>query len=243
MKTEQLRRLWQLAFGDSEEFIGLFFDTAYAPQRCRYLTVGGQITAALYWLDAQCEGQKFAYIYAVATHPDFRGQGLCRKLMEQTHAQLAVEGYAGALLMPAEAGLRKMYAKMGYQDCTSVSEFSCAAGNPVAVRSVDAEEYARQRRHYLPKGGAVQEGETLRYLAAYAALYAGEDFVLAAAENGSRLFGMELLGNRNAAPGILAALGFEEGTFRVPGEEIPFAMFHPLAENAKAPDYFGLAFD
>lgn len=243
MNINQLRRLWQLAFGDSEDFIGLFFDTAFSPERCQYLDVDGQIAAALYWLDAACQGQRFAYIYAVATHPDFRNRGLCRKLMIKTHEVLTQKGYDGALLMPADAGLRRMYTKMGYRDCGTVSEFSCAAGKAVPVRSVGKDEYARLRREYLPEGGVIQEGENLAYLAAFARFYAGDDFVLAAAPIGNQLHGIELLGRRDAAPGILAALGCAEGTFRTPGEEKPFAMFHPLTADAVAPAYFGLAFD
>ena len=66
----ELKQLWHLAFGDGEEFIGLFFQTAYDPEKCLYLTEEGRITAALYWLDCEFQGQKQAYIYAVATHPD-----------------------------------------------------------------------------------------------------------------------------------------------------------------------------
>ncbi len=243
MKTEQLRPLWQLAFGDSAEFIGSFFAAAYAPERCRVIVRDDRVAAALYWLDAEYAGQKFAYIYAVATHPDFRNQGLCRQLMEETHAVLTGQGYSGALLMPAEEGLRQMYGKMGYRECCNVSEFSCKAGAPVPARSVEKDEYARLRRDFLPDGGVIQEGENLDYLATYANFYAGSDFLLAAAPQNGRLHGIELLGNRKAAPGILAALGYGEGTFRTPGEDIPFAMFRPLKENVKSPRYFGLAFD
>ena len=42
----ELTQLWQLAFGDGEEFIDLFFQTAYHPEKCLYLTENGQITAA-----------------------------------------------------------------------------------------------------------------------------------------------------------------------------------------------------
>ena len=243
MAIEQLRALWQLSFGDSDEFIGFFFDTAYAHDRCRMIVRDGRAAAALYWLDAEYAGQKFAYLYAVATHPDFRNQGLCKQLMAQTHAALTQQGYHGALLMPAEEDLRRMYAKMGYRNCCSVSEFSCMAGVPVPVRSVGKEEYALLRREFLPDGGVIQENENLDYLATYAHFYAGSDFLLAAAPQSGQLHGIELLGNPQAAPGILAALGYGEGTFRTPGTEIPFAMFRPLKENAKAPSYFGLAFD
>lgn len=243
MRTEQLRSLWQLAFGDSEEFIHLFFDTAYAPERCQTITIDDQVAAALYWFDTECGGQKFAYIYAVATHPDFRNRGLCRELMERTHALLAEQGYDGALLMPAEAGLRQMYGKMGYRDCCNISAFSCAAGEEIPVRRISKEEYARLRRAFLPLGSVIQEGANLDYLETFARFYAGDHFLLVAAPWKGKLNGIELLGNKAAAPGILRALGFAEGMFRTPGEDIPFAMFRPLKEHAAPPKYFGLAFD
>lgn len=241
--TEQLKSLWALAFGDSEAFIDLFFRTAYAPRRCRFLREESQVVAALYWMDAELAGEKFAYIYGVATHPEHRCKGLCRKLMLRTHEELAEAGYAGAILMPAEAGMRQMYGKMGYRECSSISQFECSAGRAVEIRSVDREEYARLRRALLPEGGLIQEGENLAYLQTYASLYAGEDFLLAAVHEENSLFGMELLGNAGVAPGILGAMGYEKGLFRTPGEGIPFGMSISFRDNVALPSYLGLAFD
>lgn len=241
--TEQLKQLWHLAFGDGEEFIDLFFRTGFSADRCLYLTENGQLTAALYWLDCAYKGQKQAYIYAVATHPDHRGKGLCRNLMDKAHRILTNQGYAAALLRPADEGLRRMYRNMGYRTATLVSEFDCTAGKAVPLRQIGAEEYARLRRQYLPEYGVLQEGASVTYLASYAELYAGEDFLLAGAVYSGTFIGMELLGNRDAAPGILGALGQETGRFRCPGREIPFGMFLPLREDAEEPGYLGLVFD
>ncbi len=241
--TEPLKQLWQLAFGDSAEAVDAFFRTAYAPSRCHSIATEGETAAALYWLDGEYRGQKLAYIYAVATHPDHRGRGLCRTLMAQTHEILAAGGYYGAILHPAEPGLRRMYAGMDYQQCSSVSEFSCAAGSPVSLREVGPEEYTCLRRKFLPENGVLQEGASIAYLHTYARFYAGTDFLLAAAREGALLHGIELLGNRDSAPGILAALNCTAGSFRTPGMELPFAMFHSLRKDAAIPGYLGLAFD
>lgn len=244
MDCRQLKALWQRSFGDSETLIDAFFATAYAPERCQFLQEGTRITAALYWLDTQYAGRTFAYIYGVATHPDYRGRGLCRDLMEKTHEQLRGEHYAGALLVPGTGELRKMYAKMGYRNCTTLSQFSCKAGErPILVREIGAEEYALLRRTYLPQGGVIQEGENLPYLRTLAQCYAGEDFVMAAEMDGEALRVMELLGDSTQAPAIVKALGYETGTFRVPGDGFPFAMYYALQESAPRPTYFGLAFD
>ena len=239
----QLRSLWQLAFGDPEEFIAGFFADAYSPRRCRCGAENGDVAAALYWFDAEFRGQKFAYLYAVATHPDFRNRGLCRALMADTVACLTKRGYDGALLMPQDLNLREMYGRMGFRDCCTLSEFACDAGEAVALRPVSRGEFAALRRKYLPPEGVIQEGANLSYLERYAAFYAGEDFLLAAAPDGNSLTGMELLGNAAAAPGILGALGFPRGNFRTPGTALPGAMFRPLREAAVAPGYFGLVFD
>lgn len=244
MNADALKSLWTLAFGDPVPVIESFFSTAYSPDRCRYLEEAGVVTAALYWLDGEYAGEKYAYIYGVATHPDHRGKGLCRKLMEKTHEDLKRQGYAGALLMPAEPGLRRMYASFGYRECSRISEFTCcAAGKAVPARSITVAEYAAARRVLLPAGGLIQEKENLTYLSTYAQFYAGEGFVMAAIHEKDRIFVPELLGNKDLAPGILKAMGYPQGTFRVPGEDKPFAMYLPLREDAPMPAYLGLAFD
>lgn len=240
-----LRQLWKTAFGDTDEFLDAFFRTGFSPERSRCAVENDSLAGMLYWFDVRCGGQKMAYIYAVATHPGHRGKGVCRGLMTDTQALLQHQGYAGVLLVPQSEGLRKMYASFGYSDCTSVSETFCAAGAaPVPVHSIDREEYARLRRHWLPEGGVVQEGENLTFLETQAAFYSGTDFLLAAQSTPEgALFGTELLGNGGEAPGILRALGYSQGTFRTPGEKVPFAMFLPLIQDAQQPSYFGLAFD
>lgn len=240
----ELAALWQEAFGDTLEFIEGFFCTAFSPSRCRCVTVDGQVVAALYWLDVRYDGQRFAYIYAVATKKSHRGRGICQKLMKDTHAHLAFRGYDGALLVPQTGELRQMYRKMGYQGCTTVSEFTCeAASGPAELHRIDRDEYARLRQAFLPEGGAVQDGESIAYLETMAFFYRGDSFLLAAHREGQVLRCPELLGDTGAAPGILAALNCTSGSFRTPGGEIPFAMFLPLTDGAKAPKYFGLAFD
>lgn len=244
LQIPQLLGLWKSVFGDHGGFWEMFLETAFVPEHCRCITENGQVTAALYWFDVCCHGQKLAYVYAVVTHPEHRNQGLCRKLLDDTHAHLAQQGYSSVLLVPEKPPLRQMYEKLGYRNCTTVSEFSCNAGDsPVSLRAIGPLEYAQLRREFLPAGGVIQKRENLDFLAAQAQFFTGEDFLLAAYVDGDTLHSMELLGPREAAPGIVRALGCMKGNFRTPGKEKPFAMFHPLTEDAAIPEYFGFAFD
>lgn len=240
----RLVKLWKEAFGEFDGFWELFLDTGFLPDHCRCITQNGQPIAGLYWFDCSCGQDTIAYIYAVVTDPVHRGRGLCRKLMSDVHRLLQALGYASVMLVPADEDLRIMYRKMGYEDCTTVSEISCAAGeNAVSPRSVDMEEYGSLRRSFLPETAVLQEGIQLPFLAAQAQLLAGEDFLLAAWREGDVLHGMELLGNAAAAPGILRALGCRVGRFQIPGEDNPFAMIHRLKDSALTPAYFGFSFD
>lgn len=238
MEMDALRTLWTECFGNEGNWIDGFFRTAFDPAHVCCLRRQGRLAAALCWMDATCAGRKLAYLYAIATDPAFRRQGLCRELMRKTHDHLAQQGYAGAILVPGSEGLREMYEKMRYVNCGGIRRFSANAGEPIPIRRLSPEEYTALRREYLPAGGVVQEKGAMEFLASGAELYAGGDFLLAMSED----FGLELLGNAHAAPGILGALALERGSFRAPGEE-PFAMFRSLSGDDWQPGYFGLAFE
>lgn len=237
----ELRALWRQAFGDTDAFLDGFFSHGYAAERCRYLVADGRLAAALYWFDCSCRGKKIAYLYAIATDEHFRHQGMCRRLMAQTHDHLRSLGYAGAILVPGSGQLFDFYEKLGYRTCCCVTEFDCAAGTAVPLAPISRQEYAALRRRYLPDGGVVQEGATLEFLDQFARFYAGDGFVLAASVAGGNAIVHELLGSGDPA-GITAALGANAGHFRTPGNDKPFAMYYPLSESS-APDYFGLALD
>ena len=238
-----LRKLWKIAFGDTDEFLDRFFSLSFSPARCRCIMAEDEVAAAHYWFDCTCAGQKFAYLYAVATHPAHRGKGLCRALMADARELLAAQGYHGLILVPQDAPLIAMYKKLGFTGCTAVTEFTAPAEEPIPMRRLTTAEYSAARQELLPPGGMVQEAENLALLASYAWFFAGQDWIAAVSAEKGKLRCHELLGNPDAAYGITAALGCREGSFRVPGQDLPFAMYLPLTEDCVKPGYFGLALD
>ncbi len=239
-----LRRLWQEAFGDTDAFLDGFFTAGFDRNRHHFIAEKGVPVSALYWFDCELDGQKLAYIYAVATDKNHRGKGFARRLMSETHEILQKQGYAGAILVPGGKELFAMYEKLGYRTVTTVSKLTVRQGStPVQLTQIDAAEYARLRRQYLPEKGVIQEGAALDFLQTYCKFYKGADFLLVASEDNGALRGQELLGNTAAAPGILCTLGYENGTFRIPGRDRNFAMFLPLTANCSTPGYFALALD
>lgn len=238
-----LRRLWEQGFGDTEAYLDAFFRTAFSPDRCRCLFLGGRIAAAHYWLTGHFSGGKVAYIYAVATEKSHRGQGLCRTLMENTHGYLRQRGFTGVVLVPASERLRRYYEKMGYRDFGGIEERTYVAGDTqIPVWEITSEEYGNLRAELLPKDGVEQGRETLAFLATQGKFYAGEGFVLTAIRDGDHVFVPELLGGCANPEALVAALQVTTATVRTAGEK-PFAMYLPLTENGKTPTYFGLALD
>ncbi len=241
----ELRNLWKSAFGDTEQFLDSFAQTAFSPNRCRCVTVDGQVVAALYWFDCTCRGRRVAYLYAIATAEAYRGRGLCRLLMEDTHRHLRELGYAGALLVPGGKELFAFYEKMGYRTCGYIREIHCeASSESVPVKRLGIDQYAALRRQFLPEGGVVQENENLRFLQRQAELYGGEGFLLAARAEGDLLFGTEFLGDVSVASAVVRTLGFAEGRFRTAGGDVPFAMgifWDRPGDEGEC--YLGLAFD
>lgn len=240
-----LRALWREAFGDSEEFLDMFGRIAFAVDCCRCITVGDTVVAALYWFDCSYRGDRIAYLYAIATAKAYRGHGYCTALMEDTHRHLRELGYEGAILVPGSEALFAFYKRHAYHVCSYIGEFDChASTDGLAIRQIDIKEYAKLRRELLPEGGVIQENESLSFLQAQAEFFTGDGFLLAARRKSRILYGVELLGDTAKAPAIVRALRCAEGRFRIPGTDIPFAMYRSLGDLKHAPPtYFGLAFD
>ena len=53
--------------------------------------------------------------------------------MADTHICLQEQGYAGALLVPGDVALRRMYRALGYEDMTKNTRFSCQAGEKISL--------------------------------------------------------------------------------------------------------------
>lgn len=237
-----LRSLWKEAFGDTDSFLNGFFQTGYAPERCRCLYLQDTPVAVLYWFDCLWEEKKLAYIYAVATDKAFRGRGLCSSLMEDTHRHLRACGYAGAILVPGSEKLFSLYAKHGYKCCCPMKKVNAApACTAVLLQRVSAKEYEKRRRRLLPRGGVLQEGPILEYLATFTQLLAGENVLVSISREEDTLYFQEFLGDPSALPGVIAGLGGREGVLRLPGGDTPWAMYLPLDGTQALPSYFGIS--
>ena len=228
-----LRGLFTEAFGD-EDFTDLFFTRGYSRSRCLG-AFDGELLAALHWFDCTLDGEKAAYIYGIAAFQAQRGRGIGSELIRGALDKLQELGYRHILLVPAGESLFGYYERFGFRAVSTIREMQIAAGDALPIRRLTVSEYAAARRNLLPERGLLQEGPCLELLSGYAEFYATPRSI--AAVTGDMVW--ELLGDGADAPGLIAALGLEKATVRMPGPGRPFAM----ALGGAGDIYLGLALD
>lgn len=150
--------LWMQAFGDTREAVAFFFRSF---PRCRsYVTrARGQVVSMVHALERTLTpDHRAAYIYAVATDPAFRGQGLCRRLMAFAEADLKELGFDCCVLRPGSEDLFRFYETLGYETAFFRSHKSFSGGEPVS-----SAEYARLREQVLTVPHTVCDENLLNY--------------------------------------------------------------------------------
>ena len=119
-KIDELKDLWQVSFGDTEEYTDFFFNHFYLPENTITREVEGRIVSAsqFKYFDIICGRQtyKSVYILGVCTHPDHRRKGLSTSIVEQILSEQSQQGIDIAFLIPQEEHLFNFYRKMGFKD-------------------------------------------------------------------------------------------------------------------------------
>ena len=116
-KSEEARRLWQLCFGDSDEFLDRYFDRLYREEDVLLAEDEGTAIGHLQFpqlvLSLGEETLPAGYVVAVCTHPDYRGKGIMRPLLQEALRREKARGDVVSVLLPAEDWLYRYYTSVG----------------------------------------------------------------------------------------------------------------------------------
>lgn len=116
---EKLKTLWKTAFDDGDESLDFFFKNTVSPERVLAVFRGDMPVSALYMLESDViiSGKEYSayYIYAVCTHPDFRGRGLMKSLFNRLFEIAGARDIDYLFLVPEEEYLFEVYKKQGFE--------------------------------------------------------------------------------------------------------------------------------
>lgn len=114
---EQATSLYKTVFHEDGEDFAKTFTDKYFDDCCRYTVCDGKMVAMLYLLDCSVSsGQnRFSayYLYAAATHPDYRGKGLMSSLINSVLEEGKI-----VITRPATKELFAFYEKFGFSVCS-----------------------------------------------------------------------------------------------------------------------------
>ncbi|MDR2834757.1 MAG: GNAT family N-acetyltransferase [Bacteroidales bacterium] len=117
--TENIKSIWKICFGDTDEFINLFFSKKYCPENTLLFLENNLPVSALQILnyDLKFIDKIFPinYICGICTLSEFRNKGIASKLINYSHKVSSEKKIPISILIPANENLIKFYEHFGYQ--------------------------------------------------------------------------------------------------------------------------------
>ncbi len=111
------RKLYNDTFGVAEGFDDRLFDLF--SDCIRYIAEDGQVVSMLFEIPCTLVTQEgeipVCYVFAAATHPNYRGKGYATALVKETCARHSL-----VILRPAEESLVNFYGKMGFKSYNAI---------------------------------------------------------------------------------------------------------------------------
>lgn len=141
----QCRQLWKTCFGDSDEFIDLYFSRRATENNTFTLTLPNGIVAC----QTQCltyevsEHNKthdytLGYISGLATLPAHRGHGYAQEVMHRMLSYMKQQGMDYSFLIPANEGVAGWYARhFGFSHTHNYTKFLLPATAMSGLQKMD----------------------------------------------------------------------------------------------------------
>ena len=122
-EQREMRAMWHEIFGDEIVEIDSFF-VRHNDALPFIHKENGEVVSMLFVVPLQMWEKRVAYIYAVATKPEFRGRGIASKLLSKAMQQICISGkYDILALIPSSTDSKRLYERLGFEDSQKQMEF------------------------------------------------------------------------------------------------------------------------
>ncbi len=160
-----IKRLWQSSFGDSEAYIDFYLEHKYDPNKTVLLEVDNMVIGMAHLLPCTLRPkQKALYWYAVCIDEKMRNKGYFRHLVTEVLKETKRRGFVN-LCVPAP-GLESVYQKMGFHnsyladDIAFVRENSNFPSNKTSFLKANPEDFINLFRE---EGSTVWSLDAIHY--------------------------------------------------------------------------------
>lgn len=255
---EAIRRIWSAVFtADTPAERDAFLDTVHLSEECIVACENGEPVSMAFFLPAVLHIQNRAYtaryLYAAATLPAYRGNGIFSDLLDVALTALKERGVGACFLNPAQPSLVGFYQRFGFEPAVfSRTLCGAASGAQVSLAPLSAEEYLSIRQTLLPRNFVEWNDRLLRFGVSYAKpIRIGERACALCVKNNGTLHVLELLGiPSDEQTAVCGALAHDQGcdvfrarVFSETGDCFGMLLSFGGRIPLKPAPYMGLAFD
>lgn len=122
-EQREMRDMWHEIFGDEMVEIDNFM-LNHGEAIPLIHKEGEHVVSMLYIVPLQMWDKRVAYIYAVATRPEYRGRGIASKLLAEALQLIKESGeFNTVALIPSSTDSKRLYERLGFQDTQTPMEF------------------------------------------------------------------------------------------------------------------------
>lgn len=123
IEQREMRTMWHDIFGDEIHEIDSFM-VNHSDAIPLIHKENGEVVSMLYIVPLQMVCKKVAYIYAVATKPEYRGRGIATRLLSDALRLIKDNGqFDMVALIPSSTESKRLYARLGFEDTQMPMEF------------------------------------------------------------------------------------------------------------------------
>lgn len=137
----QLKEIWHISFGDSKEYIDMFMEHQFKGARTVVYEEDNKILSMffLFRCDFSIIGKNHPsfYLYAAATLPQYRGEGIMGKMLEFSKSYAAEKNFDFIILSPAEKSLYDYYGRFGFKQCFKSQKITLVLKNEYAPNFIE----------------------------------------------------------------------------------------------------------
>ena len=115
-EMQDIIHVWKKCFGEDDPSIYTFLSRYYFNHCTMLEKVDGHVVSTVFMIPCQTQFGLAAYLYGIATLPEYQHQGISGRLIRQMLEKSRENGAVFNFLIPADDKLKDYYAKFGYMN-------------------------------------------------------------------------------------------------------------------------------